>query len=142
MRKPIGAGGTEGGIGRFIIGFIMMVVGGYLFLNNIHVGNSFHFGFGYGLFSVYGISITSGYVLVPFIFGIGMVFYNSKNIVGWLLAIASIAMLSFGVITSIQFRMRHMTAFELITILVLLVGGTGLFLSSLRTINKKLEKLD
>jgi len=140
MNKPAGAGGTEGGVGRFFIGLIMMVVGGYLFLNNIHVGHHFRFGMGYGLFSIGGLSITSGYVLIPFIFGIGMIFYNSKNYIGWFLAIASIAMLAFGVITSIHFTFRRMTAFELISILVLLIGGLGLFLSSLRNMSKSQDE--
>jgi len=39
----------------------------------------------------------------------------------------------FGVISSIRFNMKTMTAFELITILVLAVGGLGLFLRSLRS---------
>ena len=140
MKKPVGAGGTEGGAGRFFIGLIMMVVGGYLFLNNIHVTHSF--GLGYGLFSISRFSVTSGYVLIPFIFGIGMIFYNSKNYFGWFLAIASLAMLSFGVITSIHFRFNRMSAFDLITILVLLVGGIGLFLSSLRNFSRALERLE
>jgi hypothetical protein len=126
-----GAGGTEGGVGRFFIGLIMMIAGGYLFLHNIQV--SIGFGFGYQLFDLWGVGITSGLVLVPFIFGVGMIFYNSSNFLGWLLAIASLVMLGFGVISQTHFHMRSMTAFELLTILVLLVGGIGLFLSSLRS---------
>jgi hypothetical protein len=45
-------------------------------------------------------------------------------------------MLIVGVITSVRFRLAHMTAFELLTILVLMIGGLGLFLSSLRKIKK------
>jgi hypothetical protein len=126
-----GAGGTEGGVGRFFIGLIMMIAGGYLFLHNIQV--SVGFGFGYQMFNLWGVGITSGLVLVPFIFGVGMIFYNSSNVLGWLLALASLVMLGFGVISQAHFHMRSMTAFELLTILVLLVGGIGLFLSSLRS---------
>ena len=126
-----GAGGTEGGIGRFFIGLIMMIAGGYLFLHNIHV--SVGFGLGYQFFNVWGVGITSGMVLVPFLFGVGMIFYNSRNYIGWLLAVASLVMLSFGVIAQTSFHLRSMTAFELLTILVLLAGGVGLFLSSLRS---------
>ncbi|HBD08337.1 MAG TPA: hypothetical protein DCZ69_08745 [Syntrophobacteraceae bacterium] len=125
-----GAGGTEGGIGRFFLGLIMMIVGGYLFLHNITVSTGF--GFGYRLFDFGGFGITSGYVLIPFLFGVGIIFYNSHNFLGWILAIGSLAMLAVGVITQTHFQLRHMTAFELITILVLLVGGVGLFFSSLR----------
>lgn len=126
-----GAGGTEGGTGRFFIGLIMMVAGGYLFLHSINV--SIGMGLGYQFFSAWGFGITSGMVLVPFIFGVGMIFYNARNMIGWVLAIASLVMLAFGVIAQTHFNLRAMTAFDLITILVLLVGGIGLFLSSLRS---------
>lgn len=125
-----GAGGTDGGIGRFFMGLVMMIAGGYLFLHNIQV--SIGFGLGYQVFSFWGIGITSGYVLIPFLFGVGIIFFNSRNILGWMLAIASLVMLGVGVITQARFHLRNMTAFELITILVLMVGGVGLFLSSLR----------
>ncbi len=63
MKKIPGAGGTEGGVEKFFIGLIMMIAGGYLFLNNIQVTNNFRFGFGAGLFTVKGFSIASGYIL-------------------------------------------------------------------------------
>lgn len=87
---------------------------------------------GYSLYRVGNLSLTSGMVLVPFIFGVGLIFYNSKNFLGWLLATASLIMLLFGVIASINFRLAPISAFELITMLVLAVGGVGVFLSSLR----------
>ena len=125
-----GAGGTEGGVGRFVLGLVMMVAGGYLFLQSINV--TLGMGFGYQFFNFWGFAITNGMVLVPFLFGIGMIFYNGRSLVGWALAAASLVMLAFGVIAQTHFQFRNMTAFDLITILVLLVGGIGLFLSSLR----------
>jgi len=133
-----GAGGNDGGIGRFFIGLIMMIAGGYLLLSNIIVSTNFgRFGLGFNSFSsVQGFS-TSGYVFFPFIFGIGIVFYNSKNYIGWFLLLASIVMLIFGVIGSVNLRMNPMTSFNMITILVLLMGGIGLFLSSLKHLPKE-----
>ncbi|WP_419662943.1 hypothetical protein Dvar_34330 [Desulfosarcina variabilis str. Montpellier] len=126
-----GAGGTSGGLGRFFIGLAMMVAGGYLFLNAIHVSYSFHLG--HRLFSVGGIYLTSGMTLIPLIFGIGFIFYDARSVLGWGLTLASLIMLGVGIITSIHFRMRGMSAFDLIIILILLFGGIGLFLSSFRT---------
>jgi hypothetical protein len=68
--------------------------------------------------------------------GIGMVFYNARNVIGWVLIIASLVMIVFGVITSMQFSIRRLTLFELIMILVLMIGGMGLFLSSLRKLSR------
>lgn len=126
-----GAGGTEGGIGSFFLGLTMMIAGGYLFLESIQVVS--HFGMGYRLYSIGGFGLTSGMVMVPFVFGVGLLFYNGKNPIGWILMLGSLVMLGFGVVSSIDFRFRNMSAFELITILVLMVGGLGIFLRSLKS---------
>jgi hypothetical protein len=130
-----GAGGTSGGIGQFFIGLMMMCGGFYLLLNAIQVTSSFALSSSLFRTSFFGngMSITSGMVMIPFIFGVGLIFYNARNILGWILAIGSVTALIFGVISSIHFTMRHMTAFDLITILVLSIGGLGLFLRSLKT---------
>lgn len=124
-----GAGGTGGGQLQFLMGVIMFTAGLYLFLANITVAN--YFGMGTILMAVGGFPITTGYVLVPFIFGIGMVFYNKKNILGWLMMTLSLLMLFFGIVTGFRFTWRTMTAFETIVIIVLLAGGLGMFLRSL-----------
>lgn len=128
-----GAGGTEGGVGRFILGLVMLIAGLYLFLDNIHVTN--HFTLGAGLFQFSGVRVTSGMVLIPFLFGVGMIFYDAKNDWGWVLVIATLVMLLVGVITSLEFRLRPMSAFELMMILGLALGGIGLLLGSLRNVS-------
>ncbi len=124
-----GAGGSDGGLMPFFIGLIMMCGGFYMLLNSIIVRS--HFGFGNRLYSVGGFSITSGMVMIPFIFGVGMIFYNSKNYFGWILAVGSLVALIFGAIASVNFSFARMSAFDLIVILVLCFGGLGLFLKSL-----------
>jgi len=137
-----GAGGTSGGLGEFFIGFIMMCAGFYMLLNSISVTSSFGMGARLYGFSALGgnYAVTSGTIMFPFIFGVGLVFYNSKNILGWLLTLGSIAALIFGVIASIHFSLRSMSAFDLITILVLAIGGLGLFLRSLKSFDDSESK--
>lgn len=130
-----GAGGTSGGIGNFFLGLVMMCGGFYMLLNSIVVTSNFGMGarlFGFGAFGN-NIGITGGMILIPFIFGIGFIFFNAKNFIGWLLTIGSLTALIFGVISSVRFSMRTMTTFELIVILVLAIGGLGLFIRSLRS---------
>jgi len=135
-----GAGGTSGGLGQFFIGLIMMCGGFYMLLNAIHVSSNFGMGMRLYGFSAMGgqYNITSGMVIIPFMFGIGLIFYNGKSIIGWLLSIGSITALVFGVISSIRFSFRSMTSFDLIVILVLAMGGLGLFLRSLKTLDERL----
>lgn len=126
-----GAGGTEGGTGMFLLGLAMFCGGMYLLFNAIIVTSSF--GLGYPLYSFGGgWAVTSGMILIPFLFGVGMVFYNARNPLGWVLAGGALVALVFGVIASLQFSLRLMSAFDLIVILVLAVGGLGLLLRSLR----------
>jgi len=125
-----GAGGTDGGTGSFLLGFVMICAGGYMLLNGIIVRPQF--GMGMVAFRLGGLPVTSGMILVPFMFGVGMIFYNARNYIGWGLASASLIGLVFGVIANINLQMVRMSAFDLLVILVLLVGGIGLFLRSLR----------
>ena len=71
-----GAGGTPGGIGEFFLGLVMVVIGAYLITNRIVVVSSY---WSYGGYSMFGLS------LLPLIFGIGILFFNGKSIVGWIL---------------------------------------------------------
>lgn len=126
-----GAGGTGGGEGPFFIGLIMMIAGAYLLLRGIMVQPQI--GFGSRMFAIGGFPVTTGLVLVPFVFGVGMIFYNSRNWLGWLLAVGAVIALVAGVIASITFSFARMSAFDLLIILILLVGGVGLFLRSLQS---------
>jgi len=133
--KMQGAGGTPGGIGSFILGFLMMCTGFYLLMQSIIVTRSFGLGMGLFHFGFFGgpVTVTSGMILIPLIFGIGMVFYNCRSVLGWALAIGSLAALVAGVLMNLQLTIRTMTLFDLLTILVLFIGGIGLFIRSLRS---------
>jgi hypothetical protein len=56
---------------------------------------------------------------------------------GWLLTAGALTALIFGVISSIQFRFRPMSSFDLITIRVRCFGGLGMFLRSLKGFSDK-----
>lgn len=129
-----GAGGTTGGVGGFFIGLAMLCAGTYLLLNSIAVDSSF--GWGRALYgrAFGGVGVTGGMLLIPFVIGVGLLFYNARNVLGWLLAGGAMIALVAGVLASVSFRLQGMSAFELLTILVLAVGGLGLFLRSLRPV--------
>src|SRR5712691_11452217 len=74
-------GGTPGGLGDFLIGFAMACIGGYLLSNQVSVVGSY--------WSFYGTS-TFGITLIPMLIGVGILFWNGQNTVGWFLAIAGL----------------------------------------------------
>lgn len=129
-----GAGGTPGGSLAFFIGLIMAAAGGYMLLDSIVVSQSW--GFGVPLYRVGfggGWNITGGGLLIPFIFGVGWIFYNARAPWGWILACGSLLAIIFGVLINLNITMRSMSLLNLIIILVLTVGGLGIFARSLRS---------
>jgi len=112
----------------------MMCAGFYMLLQSIVVTQVFGIGMGLFHFAMFGgsLSITSGMILIPLLFGIGMIFFNARNLIGWALAVGSLAALIVGVISSVHLVMRSMSLFDLLVILILCLGGAGLFLRSLR----------
>lgn len=128
-----GAGGTPGGSLAFIIGLIMATAGGYMLLDNIVVSQSW--GLGATLYRVGlggGFNITGGGLLIPFMFGVGLIFYNARSPWGWVLACGALMAIIFGVLITLSISMRTMSLLDLIIILVLMVGGLGIFARSLR----------
>ena len=125
-----GAGGTPGGTGRFFLGLALLVAGTYLLLSRIQVTTGFSLG--YGLFYVSGFRVTSGLMLVPFIVGTGMLFFNFRNLTGWVLMFGSLAAMVLDIIASLGFYMPPLSALDLLIIVAMMAGGTGLFFSSFR----------
>ncbi|MES3023890.1 MAG: hypothetical protein V4857_20180 [Pseudomonadota bacterium] len=133
MDSQRGAGGTSGGSLAFFLGLIMACAGGFMLLDNIVVSNSW--GFGAPLYRISyggGWNVSGGALLIPFMFGVGWIFYNARAPWGWILAGGSLAAIIFGVISSLSINFRTMSLLNLIIILVLTVGGLGLFARSLR----------
>lgn len=119
-----GAGGTPGGLGEFLIGLAMAVAGGYLLTSNVTVSSGFWHVWGYNAF---------GMTLVPLIFGIGILFFNGKSKVGWLLLFVGSVIILAGIIMNLQIYFRSTSLFNTIVMLVLLFGGIGLIARSLRS---------
>lgn len=118
-----GAGGTEGGIGMFLIGFAMAVAGGYLLTQQVTVTSGYWRLWGYNAF---------GLSLLPLIIGIGWLFFDGKSIIGWLLTIAGAVILFIEIIMNLEIYFRSTSLFNTLIMLVLLTGGIGLVARSLR----------
>lgn len=128
-----GAGGTPGGLSEFFTGLIMMCIGGYLLLDNIIVSNGFAMSrslFGWSI-GTYGV--PAGSLLLPLCFGVVLIFRKANSSLGWILSLGSLAALVASVLMSTHISLRPMSLWMLLTMLVLLFGGLGLFLKSLRS---------
>lgn len=117
-------GGTPGGLGHFLLGFVMFCVGAYLVFHQVTVMGSY-WGF-------YGPS-TFGITLIPMLFGIGILFFDGKSLIGRLLTLAGFLFILAGVIANMHIYFQPTSLFNTIVMLVLLVGGLGLIARSMRS---------
>jgi hypothetical protein len=109
-------GGTPGGLGHFVLGFIMVCIGGYLLINQVTVVGSYWNFFGENSFGV---------TLLPMLFGIGLLFWHGRSILGWILTIAGALFILAGVLANLHIFFRPTSLFNTIIMLVLLAGGLG-----------------
>jgi hypothetical protein len=123
-------GGTPGGLGAFFLGFAMVCVGGYLLSNQVSVVGAY--------WSFYGGN-TFGITLIPMLIGIGLLFYNGRSVIGWLLTVAGALFILAGVLANLHIYFQQTSLFNTIVMLVLLVGGLGLIARSLRPHQVKSE---
>jgi hypothetical protein len=124
-------GGTPGGLGHFLMGFVMSCVGGYLLCNQVTVMGSYWMFHGNNAF---------GITLLPLLFGIGILFWNGRSPVGWLLTVGGALFILAGVIANLHIYFQPTSLFNTIVMLVLLVGGIGLVVRSLSPYREKSAK--
>ncbi len=115
-------GGTPGGLGHFLLGFAMACAGAYLLLNQVIVAGSY--------WSFYGPG-TFGITLIPMLIGIGLLFWNGRSLLGWLLTAAGAIFIAAGVIANLHIYFQPATLFHTLVMLILLVGGLGLIARAL-----------
>ncbi len=119
----VGAGGTPGGVGQFFAGLFMAGIGFYLFLNQVQVHTSWGNLWG---FNSFGLS------LVPLLVGVGFLFYNGKSTVGWVLTLLGFGIIVAGVLMNLDIYFKPTSLYNTLIMLVLLAGGLGLMVKSLR----------
>ena len=120
-----GAGGTPGGIGQFFIGLMCAVAGGWLLTNQVSVSS----GGGWMIHGYNGFGLS----LIPFILGTGLIFFNGKSIIGWLLLAAGLVIVFVGILANLNIYFRPTSLFNTLLMLALLAGGIGAMVAALRT---------
>lgn len=110
-------GGTPGGLGHFLIGLAMACAGAYLLSNQVMVASSYWTFNGTNAF---------GLTLLPMLIGIGMLFWNGRSVIGWLLTGAGAIFILAGVLVNLHIYFQPTSLFNTMVMLVLLAGGLGL----------------
>jgi hypothetical protein len=118
-----GAGGTEGGIVEFLIGLMMAVGGAFLLTSRVTVMSGFWAFFG---------QETFGLTLLPLVLGLGLLFFNGRSVLGWLLTAGGAFIIFLGILMNLHIFFVPTSLFHTLVMLVLLAGGLGLVARSLK----------
>lgn len=146
-----GSGGTSGGVGLFITGFILALVGLYMFFDSVYVSTDQGGGLiGRGMRRAMGggggggggaggghmwRTTSMGIVFIPMFVGLIMLFNNARNIVGWIVTWTGVAILAIEILSMISFEMKSKTS-HLIIMMVMIAAGLGFMLRSYKDFNK------
>ncbi len=118
-----GAGGTPGGVATFCVGLLMSVAGAYMLTSQVTVSSGFWGFFGYNSF---------GLTLVPLLLGVGLLFFDGKSRLGWVLTLAGAVIILAGILMNLRIYFQPTSLFNTLVMLALLAGGLGLVARSLR----------
>jgi hypothetical protein len=118
-----GAGGTDGGVLQFFAGVAMAVAGGYLLTQQVSVTSGF-----WGFFGDH----TFGLSLLPLLVGVGLLFFDGRSVIGWLLTFAGAVIILAGILMNLRIYFERTSLFNTLVMLCLLAGGLGLVARSLK----------
>jgi hypothetical protein len=118
-----GAGGTPGGLLEFFIGLGMIILGGYLFFNNLMVTSSMGVLWGRG---------GSGVALLVLLVGIAVLFFSGRSWLGWILVVVGLGAIFISVISNLTIYFRPNSFLNTLIMLGLIFGGLGLVARALR----------
>lgn len=122
-----GAGGTQGGTATFFVGVAMAAAGAYLLTSRVTVVS--------GAWQLWGYS-GFGLSLIPLMLGIGMLFYDGASLLAKLLILVGVVIIGAGIIANLNVYFQHTPLFAMLMMLLLLCGGVGLVLRSIRPMHR------
>ncbi len=125
MDRSRGAGGTPGGIPMFFVGLALAIAGGYMLTSKVTVSS--------GTWALWGYN-SFGLSLLPFLIGTGLLFFNARSILGWLLTMAGVIIILAGILMNLRIYFEPTSLFDTLMMLGMLAAGVGLLLRSLRAV--------
>lgn len=109
----------------FFLGLLLLGIGLFMVFQMTDVQTSWH------TWYIGSWGVPTGVVVIPLLIGIGMLFFNFKSIIGWIVSVLGIAIILVTIIMSVEFVFRRTSLFLYILMFGTILAGTGLLLRSL-----------
>lgn len=85
----------------------------------------------FSLMDILGINPPFGLVILPLLIGIGVLFFNEKSVIGWVLTIVGLAAILLGVLMNLSIFFKPVTLYQGILMFGLIAAGIGLISKAL-----------
>ncbi len=120
----IGAGGSPGGVPQFFIGLGLATVGAYLLTQQVTVQSGY---WSLGGYNAFGLS------LIPFILGIGLLFFESQSKAGFTLLFLGVLIIAAGILMNLNIYFQPTSLFNTLMMIGMTAAGVGLVLRALKS---------
>ena len=114
----------------FLLGIVLLGAGIFMVSKNTYIVASMY------VWHIGGMNISSGLVAIPLFLGIGMLFYNAKSFLGWIILILGGIWLILSIIMSVHIRFRTTDLFTYILMFGSIFAGAGFLLRAIIKGNK------
>lgn len=105
---------------QFLVGLGLLCAGGFLVTQNTILTTKF------SLMDLIGFTPPFGLVMLPLLIGIGVLFFNSKSLLGWILTGLGSLIIILGIIMGLTIYFRPVTLFQGILMFGMIAAGLGL----------------
>jgi hypothetical protein len=120
----LGAGGTPGGLPQFFIGLGLAVAGAYLLTQQVTVQSGY---WTLGGYNAFGLS------LVPFMLGIGLLFFDGSSKAGFFLLFIGVVIIAAGILMNLSIYFQPTSLFNTLMMIGMTAAGVGLVLRGLKS---------
>lgn len=121
---------TDTGLLRFFIGLVLFAGGIFYLFQIVEVRMNWF------TWSIAGMGIPSGVILIPLLIGVAMLFFNHKSIIPWLIFIISLILVVVTVVLSVRIYFPRTSLLMYFFVFGSIFAGIGLLLSTLFKKNK------
>lgn len=117
--------GTDHVLLHFFMGMILLAAGLFMIMKNTYVGLSWY------QWRIGGFGIPTGAIVLPLLIGIGILFFNGKSIIGWIVTVVGIVIIVLSIILSVEVRFATTSLYMFVLMFGCTFAGAGLLLRSL-----------
>jgi len=111
---------------QFFGGILLFLVGAFLITQNTVLTMNFS-----AISNLLGFNVPFGLVLLPLLIGIGILFFNSKSVLGWIVLVFGIITILLGILMTLNIYFKPISLYYGILMYGMTAAGIGLFLKAL-----------